>query len=171
MTWEDQSRGTAAAGLGPNVAVILVCHNGQRWLPTVIDALPAALLPKPEPEQGSGGSILASEPSGETSSAAPLPSETPIKRGRRTSTATPGRRITSLSIFPSQAELHDRIARITSSRAVSGKDRPSQADADDSVPYPSASWQAPRAGSSSGTGHDGATIEASWRSPVPAFMP
>ena len=66
--------------------------------------------------QGSGGSILASEPSGETSSAAPLPSETPIKRGRRTSTATPGRRITSLSIFPSQAELHDRIDEFLAQR-------------------------------------------------------
>ena len=61
MTWEDQSRGVAAAAPGPNVAVILVCHNGQRWLPTVVDALPAALLPTSDSEHESAGSMPAIE--------------------------------------------------------------------------------------------------------------
>lgn len=45
MTWEIQGRGDAD---GPHVAIILVCHNGQRWLPTVLESIPAALSPEPD---------------------------------------------------------------------------------------------------------------------------
>lgn len=37
------SEGDRAVMGGPHVAVIIISHNGQRWLPTVVDALPSAL--------------------------------------------------------------------------------------------------------------------------------